>query len=50
MIKQNNIFNGVDALWKSFQINLVNFINQNGGEAEIDESKYVWKRCKWIAK
>lgn len=47
---ENAVFNGADALWKSFQINLVNFINQNGGEAEIAESKYVWKRCKWIAK
>lgn len=43
-------FVGADSLWKGFQSNLVDFINQNGGKAEIDDTKYEWKRCKWITK
>jgi hypothetical protein len=40
-------FEGADKLWKSFQENLINFINEKGGEAEIDNSKYKWARYKW---
>lgn len=49
-VGETEAFAGADKLWSGFQKKLIAFIEQHEGEAEVDDSKYVSKRCKWETK
>jgi hypothetical protein len=42
---EETIFNGADALWKSFQMNVKAFVEKNGGEAQINAPTI--RRPRW---